>query len=61
MSSLSAAPSAAGHRPVLADLIARPTARAQAFALDAGLVVAGAAIEPVKSAKTGRPASPTSM
>ena len=44
MSSLSAAPSASGHRPVLADLITRPSARAQAFALDAGLVVAGAAI-----------------
>ncbi len=27
--------------PVLADLISRPSARAQAFALDAGLVVAG--------------------
>src|SRR6188768_1708965 len=44
MSSLSAAPSASGHRPVLADLITRPSARARAFALDAGLVVAGAAI-----------------
>src|SRR6478735_9117909 len=44
MSSLSAAPSASGRRPVLADLITRPSARAQAFALDAGLVVAGAAI-----------------
>lgn len=31
------------RRPVLADLIARPSARARAFALDAGLVVAGAA------------------
>lgn len=32
------------HRPVLADLIARPTDRARAFALDAALVVAGAAV-----------------
>ena len=31
------------RRPVLADLIAHPSARARAFALDAGLVVAGAA------------------
>lgn len=31
------------RRPVLADLIARPTQRARAFALDAGLVLAGAA------------------
>lgn len=30
------------RRPVLADLIARPTDRARAFALDAALVVAGA-------------------
>jgi biotin transport system substrate-specific component len=34
---------AAARRPVLADLIARPSARAQAFALDAALVTAGAA------------------
>ena len=33
-----------GRRPVLADLIARPSDRARALALDAGLVVAGAAI-----------------
>jgi biotin transport system substrate-specific component len=33
-----------GRRPVLADLIVRPSRRAQAFALDAGLVVAGASI-----------------
>ncbi|MGB4778735.1 biotin transporter BioY [Microbacterium sp.] len=32
------------RRPVLADLIARPSDRARAFALDAGLVVAGAAV-----------------
>lgn len=31
-------------RPVLADLIARPSDRARAFALDAALVVAGAAV-----------------
>ena len=30
------------RRPVLADLIARPTGRARAFALDAALVVTGA-------------------
>lgn len=34
--------STAVRRPVLADLIARPTDRARAFALDAALVVAGA-------------------
>lgn len=33
-----------GRRPVIADLIARPSDRARALALDAGLVVAGAAI-----------------
>jgi len=32
------------RRPVLADLIARPSDRARAVALDAGLVVAGAAV-----------------
>lgn len=32
------------HRPVLADLIARPSDRARAFALDAGLVAVGAAV-----------------
>ncbi len=36
-----AAPS---HRRVLADVIARPSSRARAFALDAGLVIAGAAV-----------------
>ena len=44
MSALSAAPAAPARLPVLADLIARPSARARAFALDAGLVVAGAAV-----------------
>ncbi|KXC06888.1 biotin transporter BioY [Microbacterium hominis] len=34
---------AAGRRPVLADLIARPTDRARVVALDAALVLAGAA------------------
>jgi biotin transport system substrate-specific component len=32
------------RRPVLADLIARPSDRARAFALDTGLVVTGAAV-----------------
>ncbi|WP_345802427.1 biotin transporter BioY [Microbacterium sp. AZCO] len=41
MSAIAAAP---GRRQVLADLIARPSGRAQALAVDAGLVVAGAAI-----------------
>jgi biotin transport system substrate-specific component len=45
MSSIAAAPSAhAGSRRVLADVIARPSSRARAFALDAGLVIAGAAV-----------------
>ncbi|WP_194395570.1 biotin transporter BioY [Microbacterium atlanticum] len=45
MSSIAAAPTAAaGSRRVLADVIARPSSRARAFALDAGLVVAGAAV-----------------
>ncbi|MFE7844741.1 biotin transporter BioY [Microbacterium sp. NPDC057407] len=35
---------ASSPRRVLADLIARPSDRARAFALDAGLVVAGAAV-----------------
>ncbi len=34
---------AAARRPVLADLIARPSARARAFAMDATLVLVGAA------------------
>ena len=38
-----AAPSAPTRR-VLADVIARPSSRARAFALDAGLVIAGAAV-----------------
>jgi biotin transport system substrate-specific component len=41
MSAIAAAP---GRRRVLADVIVRPSRRAQAFAVDAGLVVAGAAI-----------------
>lgn len=41
MSAIAAVP---GRRPVLADLISRPSRRAYAFALDAGLVVAGAAV-----------------
>ncbi|WP_169582638.1 MULTISPECIES: biotin transporter BioY [Microbacterium] len=41
MSAIAAAPSS---RRVLADVIARPSTRARAFALDAGLVVAGAAL-----------------
>lgn len=44
MSSIAAAPSAAGTRRVLADVIARPSSRARAFALDAGLVIAGAMV-----------------
>jgi biotin transport system substrate-specific component len=45
MSSIAAAPTAsAGTRRVLADVIARPSSRARAFALDAGLVIVGAAI-----------------
>lgn len=45
MSSIAAAPTAAaGSRRVLADVIARPSSRARAFALDAGLVIAGAAV-----------------
>src|SRR5690349_13376325 len=43
-SSMSAIAAAPGRRRVLADVIARPSRRAYAFALDAGLVVAGAAI-----------------
>ncbi|MHC2998040.1 biotin transporter BioY [Microbacterium sp. HJ5] len=41
MSAIAAVPSS---RRVLADVIARPSSRARAFALDAGLVVAGAAV-----------------
>ena len=45
MSSIAAAPTAsAGTRRVLADVIARPSSRARAFALDAGLVITGATI-----------------
>ena len=40
-----AVPSAhAGSRRVLADVISRPSSRARAFALDAGLVAVGAAV-----------------
>ena len=35
---------AAARRPVLADLIARPSARARAFTMDAALVLAGAGL-----------------
>lgn len=43
MSSIAAAPAAAaGTRRVLADVIARPSSRARAFALDAVLVLSGA-------------------
>lgn len=41
MSAIAAVP---GRRRVLADVIARPSDRARAFAVDAGLVVAGAAV-----------------
>jgi biotin transport system substrate-specific component len=41
MSAIAAAPSS---RRVLADIIARPSSRARALALDAGLVAAGAAV-----------------
>jgi biotin transport system substrate-specific component len=45
MSSIAAAPTAsAGTRRVLADVITRPSSRARAFALDAGLVIAGATV-----------------
>ena len=45
MSSIAAVPTAAaGPRRVLADVIARPSSRARAFALDAALVVTGAAV-----------------
>ena len=45
MSSIAAAPTApTGSRRVLADVFARPSSRARAFALDAGLVVTGAAV-----------------
>jgi biotin transport system substrate-specific component len=41
MSAIAATP---GHRRVLADVITRPTDRTRAFAVDAGLVIAGAAV-----------------
>lgn len=42
MSSIAAPAASAGTRRVLADVIARPSSRARAFALDAGLVLSGA-------------------
>lgn len=44
MSSIAAPTASAGTRRVLADVISRPSSRARAFALDAGLVIAGATI-----------------
>ena len=43
MSSIAAVPQPSPRR-VLADVIARPSSRARAFALDAALVLAGAAV-----------------
>ena len=44
MSSIAAVPAAPSPRRVLADVIARPSSRARAFAVDAALVLAGAAL-----------------
>jgi len=44
MSSIAANPAAPSRRRVLADLIARPSSRARAFAVDAALVLAGVAV-----------------
>ena len=44
MSSIAANPAAPSRRRVLADVIARPSSRARAFAVDAALVLAGAAL-----------------
>ena len=44
MSSIAANPAAPSRRRVLADVIARPSSRARAFAVDAALVLAGAAV-----------------
>lgn len=44
MSSIAAAPAAPYRRRVLADVIARPSSRARAFAVDAALVLAGVAV-----------------
>ena len=43
MSSIAAVPALPARRRVLADVIARPSSRARAFAVDAALVLAGAA------------------
>ncbi|WP_314502484.1 biotin transporter BioY [uncultured Microbacterium sp.] len=44
MSSIAAVPALPARRRVLADVIARPSSRARAFAVDAALVLAGAAV-----------------
>ena len=44
MSSIAAVPAAPSRRRVLADVIARPSSRARAFAVDVALVLAGAAV-----------------
>jgi biotin transport system substrate-specific component len=44
MSSIAAVPEAPSRRRVLADVIARPSSRTRAFAIDAGLVLAGVAL-----------------
>jgi len=44
MSSIAANPAAPSRRRVLADIIARPSSRARAFAVDAALVLAGVAV-----------------
>ena len=44
MSSIAANPAAPSRRRVLADVIARPSSRARAFAVDAALVLAGVAV-----------------
>ena len=44
MSSIAANPAAPSRRRVLADVIARPSSRARAFAVDAALVLAGVAL-----------------
>ena len=44
MSSIAANPAAPSRRRVLADVIARPSTRARAFAVDAALVLAGVAV-----------------
>jgi len=44
MSSIAANPAAPSRRRVLADVIARPSSRASAFAVDAALVLAGVAV-----------------